>query len=70
MEEDLSKYNEDDVKIIKFLWENQGNVIDTQDIIEKLQVKAEDFFLMFNRWRAMCAEQGNKKTKPIQESLF
>ena len=67
MHEDLSKYNEDDVKIVKFLWENQGKNVNIDDVVKNLCVSKFDFMRIFRRFDALCKEQVKK---PIQQSLF
>ena len=67
MHEDLSKYNEDDVKIVKFLWENQGKDVNIDDVVENLCVSKVDFMRIFGGFNALCKEQVKK---PIQESLL
>ena len=67
MHEDLSKYNEDDVKIVKFLWENQGKNVNIDDVVKNLCVSKFDFMRIFRRFNALHKEQVKK---PIQQSLF
>ena len=67
MHEDLSKYNEDDVKIVKFLWENQGKNVNIDDVVKNLCVSKFDFMRIVRRFNALHKEQVKK---PIQQSLL
>ena len=67
MQEDFSKYNEDDVKIVKFLWENQGKDVNIDDVVKNLCVSNFDFMRIFRGFNALCKEQVKK---PIQGSLL
>ena len=67
---DISQYDETEVKIVKFLYENQGNTIQLDIALKELNVSEKAFVKLYNSWQKMCNKLNNKVEKPKQETLI
>lgn len=67
---DISQYDETEVKIVKFLYENQGNTIQSDIVLKELNVSEKAFIKLHNSWQKMCSEINNKVQKPKQLFLI
>ena len=67
---DISQYDETEVKIVKFLYENQGNTIQLDIALKELNVSEKAFIKLHNSWQKMCNKLNNKVQKPKQLFLI
>ena len=51
---DISQYDETEVKIVKFLYKNQGNTIQLDIALKELNVSEKAFIKVHNSWQNMC----------------